>query len=70
MMNEKPTNNRGSNLSAEARSKGGSNSPGNFKNDPSRAAEAGRKGGQARGNRNAATSTNNKPTDTSSSTSV
>jgi general stress protein YciG len=41
--------NRGSNLSHEARSKGGSNSPGNFKNDPGRAAEAGRKGGQSRG---------------------
>ncbi len=40
---------RGSNLSPEARSKGGSNSPGNFKNDPARAAEAGRKGGEARG---------------------
>lgn len=47
-------NNRGSNLSAESRSKGGSNSPGNFKHDPARAAEAGRKGGQARGNRRAA----------------
>ena len=47
------TNNRGSNLSAESRSKGGSNSPGNFKHDPARAAEAGRKGGQARGNWNA-----------------
>jgi general stress protein YciG len=41
--------NRGNNLSPEARSKGGSNSPGNFKNDPGRAAEAGRKGGQSRG---------------------
>jgi general stress protein YciG len=38
---------RGSNLSSEARSKGGSNSPGNFKNDPERASEAGRKGGEA-----------------------
>ena len=43
------SNNRGSNLTGEARSKGGSNSPGNFKNNPARAAEAGRKGGQARG---------------------
>ena len=41
--------NRGQNLTSEARSKGGSNSPGNFKNDPERAAEAGRKGGQSRG---------------------
>ncbi len=48
-------NNRGSNLSREARSKGGSNSPGNFKNDPERAAEAGRKGGQARGRNNSST---------------
>lgn len=38
---------RGSNLSAEARSKGGKNSPGNFKNDPARAAELGKKGGQS-----------------------
>lgn len=45
------TSSRGSNLSAESRSKGGSNSPGNFKHNPARAAEAGRKGGQARGNR-------------------
>jgi general stress protein YciG len=29
------------NLSSEARSKGGQNSPGNFKNDPGRAARAG-----------------------------
>lgn len=40
-------NNRGQNLTPEARSKGGQNSPGNFKNDPARAAEAGRKGGEA-----------------------
>jgi len=33
----------------EIASKGGSASPGNFKNDPERAAEAGRKGGEARG---------------------
>jgi general stress protein YciG len=33
----------------EIGSKGGQVSPGNFKNDPERAAEAGRKGGQARG---------------------
>lgn len=44
-------NNRGQNLNTEARSKGGSNSPGNFKNDPQRASEAGRKGGQASGGR-------------------
>ncbi|MDB5490684.1 MAG: Stress-induced bacterial acidophilic repeat motif [Micavibrio sp.] len=31
----------------EGRSKGGSSSGGNFKNDPQRAAEAGRKGGQS-----------------------
>ncbi len=30
----------------EIASKGGKESPGNFKNDPERAAEAGRKGGQ------------------------
>ena len=34
------------NLTPEGRSKGGSRSGGNFKNDPQRAAEAGRKGGQ------------------------
>ncbi len=39
--------NRGQNLSHEARSKGGKNSGGNFRNDPARAAEAGRKGGKA-----------------------
>lgn len=33
----------------EIASKGGSASPGNFKNDPERAAEAGREGGKARG---------------------
>lgn len=43
MANMHPQNN----LSREARSKGGRNSPGNFKNDPARAAEAGRKGGMA-----------------------
>ena len=32
-------------LTEEERSEGGSHSGGNFKNDPSRAAEAGRKGG-------------------------
>jgi general stress protein YciG len=42
MANQTPQNN----LSREARSKGGQNSPGNFKNDPERASEAGRKGGQ------------------------
>lgn len=31
--------------------KGGQRSPGNFKNDPERAREAGRKGGRSRGNR-------------------
>ncbi|HVY13445.1 MAG TPA: general stress protein [Alphaproteobacteria bacterium] len=41
------TNNPGQNLSQEGRSKGGQNSPGNFKNDPERAAEAGRKGGES-----------------------
>lgn len=40
---------RGSNLSQEARSKGGQNSSGNFKNDPQRASEAGKKGGEASG---------------------
>ena len=50
--NEKETkkmaNNRNpaDNLTPEGRSKGGSRSGGNFKNDPQRAAEAGRKGGQ------------------------
>lgn len=43
MANMNPQNN----LSREARSKGGKNSPGNFRNDPQRAAEAGRKGGMA-----------------------
>lgn len=43
MANQNPQNN----LSDEARSKGGQNSPGNFKNDPERASEAGKKGGQA-----------------------
>jgi general stress protein YciG len=35
------------NLTDEDRAKGGSMSGGNFKNDPQRASEAGRKGGQA-----------------------
>jgi uncharacterized protein len=35
------------NLDEDARRKGGQNSPGNFKNDPERASEAGRKGGEA-----------------------
>lgn len=43
MANQTPQNN----LSDKARSKGGQNSPGNFKNDPQRAAEAGKKGGQS-----------------------
>jgi general stress protein YciG len=34
---------RGSNLTTEDRSEGGRNSGGNFKNDPERASEAGRK---------------------------
>lgn len=34
--------------SNEGRSRGGQNSSGNFKHDPQRAAEAGRKGGEAR----------------------
>ncbi len=42
MANQNPQNN----LSPEARSKGGQQSGGNFKNDPQRAAEAGRKGGE------------------------
>lgn len=41
------SSNRGQNLTQEDRSKGGSMSPGNFKNDPERAAEAGRKGGES-----------------------
>lgn len=40
--------NHQSNLTDEARSKGGKNSPGNFKHDPQRAAEAGKKGGESR----------------------
>lgn len=43
MANPNPQNN----LTPEARSKGGKHSSGNFKNDPQRAAEAGRKGGKA-----------------------
>jgi len=35
------------NLTDEGRSKGGQNSGGNFKNDPERASEAGKKGGEA-----------------------
>lgn len=35
------------NLSNEARSKGGKHSSGNFKNDPKRASEAGKKGAEA-----------------------
>lgn len=42
MANQNPQNN----LSRDARSKGGQNSPGNFKNDPQRASEAGRRGGR------------------------
>lgn len=49
MANQNPQNN----LSGQARSKGGQNSPGNFKNDPERAREAGKKGGQhSHGGRN------------------
>lgn len=40
---------RGSNLSDDTRSKGGQNSPGNFKKDSERASEAGKKGGQISG---------------------
>lgn len=42
MANQNPQNN----LTDEDRSRGGSHSGGNFKNDPERAAEAGRKGGE------------------------
>lgn len=47
-MANQQNNNRGSNQSSErdGRSKNGQNS-GNFKNDPERAAEAGRKGGRS-----------------------
>ena len=38
-MQNQEQHNRANNLSAEARSKGGQNSPGNFKHDPERAAE-------------------------------
>ncbi|MFA5593162.1 MAG: KGG domain-containing protein [Micavibrio sp.] len=41
------TRNPADNLSREARSKGGRNSSGNFRHNPERAAEAGRKGGKA-----------------------
>ncbi len=52
-MENNPQTNRGQNLSQEARSKGGQNSPSNFKNDPQRAADLGRKGGEAtQGGRN------------------
>jgi general stress protein YciG len=52
-------NNRGQNLTPEARSKGGKNSPTNFKNNPELAARAGRIGGQSRGrNRNMLSETN------------
>jgi uncharacterized protein len=40
-------NNPADNLSNEDRAKGGQNSGGNFKNDPQRASEAGKKGAQA-----------------------
>jgi len=43
MANQNPANN----LSKEDRSKGGSNSGGNFKKDPQRASEAGKKGSKA-----------------------
>lgn len=46
--NEIRTNNRGQNLTPEARSKGGQNSSGNFKNNPQKASEAGRKGAESR----------------------
>lgn len=51
--------NAAANLSNAARSKGGSNSGGNFKHDPQRAAKAGRKGGRAShgGGRKSATDT-------------
>ena len=39
-------NNPADNIGEEGRRKGGQNSGGNFKNDPERAAEAGRKGGE------------------------
>jgi general stress protein YciG len=43
MANQNPANN----LSEEDRSKGGSNSGGNFKHDPQRASNAGKKGAKA-----------------------
>jgi general stress protein YciG len=46
-MTNSNTRQQGQNLDQEARSKGGQNSPGNFKNDPKRAAELGE---QSRGN--------------------
>ena len=45
----------------EIASKGGSASPGNFANDRNRAAEAGRKGGRARGARNGSDQSSNGP---------
>ncbi len=45
MANNKRGSQNADNLDAEARSRGGSNSGGNFKNDPGRAAKAGKKGG-------------------------
>ncbi|MGE3622287.1 MAG: general stress protein [Bdellovibrionales bacterium] len=46
MSNQNP-NNRSQNQNPEIRAKQGENSPGNFKNDPERAREAGRKGGES-----------------------
>lgn len=43
--------NAAANLTDEDRSKGGSASGGNFKNDREKAREAGRKGGRARSNK-------------------
>jgi len=40
-------NNPANNLSDQDRAKGGSNSGGNFKNDPQRASEAGKMGAEA-----------------------
>ena len=41
-----PTQHSAQNLTPGDRSRGGQNSPANFKNDPTRAAELGRKGGE------------------------
>jgi general stress protein YciG len=49
MSNQNAQTNRGQNLDDKGRSKDDENSPGNLKNDPERAAEAGRKGGQSSG---------------------